>query len=220
MSSLFLLFAAVATTAASDLTSAAPSGDGPTLPALRVCSSAAVVLAEETCLPRLHSSKVDHGIRPDIRLVLSCGAPPGHAMETLIQEKLYQDGFDFLNARRLGPEVGETSIRGMTIYAIDGESMIWVSGAPTIHRPPDPFYVNLMMFSRPPSAVTHRSTRSVRRLAAQLAQGSCKLMKEQSATNDPHSAGTYDDLAFFVRHSLTEAQRKAPNSPAFKAHSR
>lgn len=217
---LMLLGTAIATAAASGSTSPAPSSVTPALPALRVCSDAATIRAEEKCSPRLHSSRVDYGIRPEVRVVLSCGVPPGTAAETLIEKSLFETGFDVMNARRLGPEVGETFTRGMTIYAIDGQSMIWVNGAPTIHRPPDPFFVHLMMFSRPPAAATRQSRSGLRRLAARLEQGSCKVVKDESAENGPESAGTYDDLAFYVRHSLTEAQRKAPSSKAFKVHAR
>ncbi|WP_338505082.1 hypothetical protein V6R86_13220 [Sphingomonas kaistensis] len=215
-----LLYLTVATMAAAagNYSSSEPSKDIPALPSLRLCSDVSVIRADEKCLPRLHSSKTDYGIRPEVTLVISCGAPPRMTTEELIENTLYKGGFDVLNARRAGPDIGETFTRGMTIYAIDGQSMVWVSGAPTIHRPPDPFFVSVMLISRPPTAAAQRLKRNLSILAAQLEQDSCKLVKNESAENGPDSAGTYDTLAFYVRHSLEEAQRKAPSSKAFKVH--
>ena len=210
MGNAWMLVAAVAGWQGS---STAP-GNLPALPATKLCADGATIRARDRCPPPLHSSKTDHGLRAEFRIVLACSRPPGRPSEQVIEDSLYGAGFDTLNRRRLTEEASNLPF----IEAIRDGQFIWVNSAPSVRQPGAWLRVFISLYSRPQRAADTRLSRRLQRLASRIEPRSCRVEKVTRDTNDASSAWTFDDLAYSTRYHFKEARRRDPTSTAYRIH--
>lgn len=163
--------------------------------------------------PPMPPVKAD-GIRPDLRLVFSCQAPPGPAVEAVVEETLYAEGFDVLNTLKFSEAIDQHSAHRIRIEAVDDRGhLVWVS-API--GPPHRLFIALI--SRSPRVPDAQLESRIESLAADIEPRGCELAKKARHDNPPSQAWVFDDLAWMTRYRLNEAQDKAPTSGAFRVH--
>lgn len=186
----------------------------PKLAPIKLCNGGATILARDQCPPPLHSSKVDHGLRAELLIVLDCHRPPSPASEQAIEDTLYRSGFDTLNRRRLasGPQ------NYPVIQAIREGQFVWVTSAPAEGKPGAPSRLFIALYGRPQRPADVRLSRRLRNLAAQIEPTSCRVAEIIRGTNGPSSIWTYDDVAWLTRYHSKDVLRSEPTTTAYRVH--
>ena len=154
------------------------------------------------------------GILPDLRIVLSCQAPPGPATEALIENALYAAGFDVLNTTEFYQAIDRHSAHGLRIEAVDDQGRLVFARAPD--GLPHRLFISLL--SKPPTVRDAQLESRIEALAAEIRRSGCDLVKSGRNDNPASQAWVFDALASMTSNSLKEAREKVPASGSFRVH--